>query len=571
MDLKTKGAMKKLVGFSNFYVIMTSIPQVLRYIQLKNTLLVLVVFAYSLQSNGQVGIGTQTPHSSAILDLTSTEKGLLIPRLNAAQRNAIANPANGLLVYDTEEEKLFFFDGVQWNELGKIGPQGPQGIAGPKGDQGDPGASGSDGANGTNGTNGADGADGISITSVVDNGNGTFTVNYSDGGDDTFSVPAGGGSGWQLDGNAGTNPTTEFIGTTDAQDLVFKTQNIERFRLKSGPATTGGFMGINTNNPTARLDVLGGASSNSNFGFRVRNAVRTNFAVRDDGIVGIQENLGIGTLTPTANLHMSKGGSARMLIDATSGANTRSLLIQNNFTGAASFAISNASQYFVFQTFNNTSFGERLRFTSSGELILGDNPPGGLAPFGSNLLTVYGDLYASGNITAGGTVTSSDGRFKKNVVSMNQGLDVIMGLRPVSYQWKKEYTDHRGMDENTKYFGFISQEVEKVFPETVIQRKIKVGTEEVEDFRFINLTNFTPMLVNAIQDQQKIIAKQANEIGELKKHISELERKLNQKLMSYNHSNQEKIATMAKELNVIKAYIEGLGTEKNKEEISSEK
>ena len=49
-----------------------------------------------------VGIGTPTPDASAALDITATGKGLLVPRLSQAQRLAIASPATGLLVYQTD-------------------------------------------------------------------------------------------------------------------------------------------------------------------------------------------------------------------------------------------------------------------------------------------------------------------------------------------------------------------------------------------------------------------------------------------------------------------------------------
>ncbi len=58
---------------------------------------------------GSVGIGTNNPDTSAILDLSSSSKGLLIPRLTSTQRNAIPSPASGLLVYDTDSSKLFLF------------------------------------------------------------------------------------------------------------------------------------------------------------------------------------------------------------------------------------------------------------------------------------------------------------------------------------------------------------------------------------------------------------------------------------------------------------------------------
>jgi hypothetical protein len=50
----------------------------------------------------QVGVGTNSPHASAALDIESTTKGLLTPRMTAAQRAAIGTPANGLVVYQTD-------------------------------------------------------------------------------------------------------------------------------------------------------------------------------------------------------------------------------------------------------------------------------------------------------------------------------------------------------------------------------------------------------------------------------------------------------------------------------------
>ena len=54
-----------------------------------------------ITGSGQVGIGTQTPHSSSILELNSTSKGLLLPRLTVDQRDAISSPTEGLLIYNT--------------------------------------------------------------------------------------------------------------------------------------------------------------------------------------------------------------------------------------------------------------------------------------------------------------------------------------------------------------------------------------------------------------------------------------------------------------------------------------
>ena len=58
----------------------------------------------------QVGIGTTAPDASSLLDMTSTSKGLLTPRMTTAQRTAITSPANGLLVYDTDIKSYYFYD-----------------------------------------------------------------------------------------------------------------------------------------------------------------------------------------------------------------------------------------------------------------------------------------------------------------------------------------------------------------------------------------------------------------------------------------------------------------------------
>lgn len=69
-------------------------------------------------------------------------------------------------------------------------------------------------------------------------------------------TPSGSGTaGWGLTGNSGTNPTTQFIGTTDAQPLAFKTNNVERMRILSG-----GNVGIGTNAPDRKLHIYNGNS-----------------------------------------------------------------------------------------------------------------------------------------------------------------------------------------------------------------------------------------------------------------------------------------------------------------------
>lgn len=75
---------------------------VYKIIKMKKLQLAIFFFCAFLNSNAQTGIGTTTPNASAKLDVSSTDKGILIPRMTSAQRGFISFPANGLLVYQTD-------------------------------------------------------------------------------------------------------------------------------------------------------------------------------------------------------------------------------------------------------------------------------------------------------------------------------------------------------------------------------------------------------------------------------------------------------------------------------------
>ena len=73
-----------------------------------------LVLLFSTFSFAQVGIGTTSPNASAILEVSSTSKGFLLPRMSTEQRNAISSPAEGLTVYNTNIACLETFNGVRW-------------------------------------------------------------------------------------------------------------------------------------------------------------------------------------------------------------------------------------------------------------------------------------------------------------------------------------------------------------------------------------------------------------------------------------------------------------------------
>lgn len=85
--------------------------------------LMLFVVLLTSYSYAQVGIGTTTPDTSAELEILSTDKGILVPRMTEAQRTAIGTPAEGLLVYQTNNTVGFwYYNGTIWTTFGGATP-----------------------------------------------------------------------------------------------------------------------------------------------------------------------------------------------------------------------------------------------------------------------------------------------------------------------------------------------------------------------------------------------------------------------------------------------------------------
>ncbi len=82
----------------------------------KKIQLSVLMFAITFAGFAQVGIGTTSPDASSALDITATDKGFLMPRMTTAQRTAIASPAMGLQVFDTDTKSVWINDGTLWKE-----------------------------------------------------------------------------------------------------------------------------------------------------------------------------------------------------------------------------------------------------------------------------------------------------------------------------------------------------------------------------------------------------------------------------------------------------------------------
>ena len=128
----------------------------------------LFMFLFSFHGNAQVKIGNNptTINASSLLELESSTKGVLFPRMTGVQMNAIPSPVTGMFVFNTDSLCLCHYNGTAWRSLCGMNIGAPD----------------------------------------LD---------------------------WHLTGNAGTNPSTNFIGTTDAVDFVTRTDGTERMRVRA--------------------------------------------------------------------------------------------------------------------------------------------------------------------------------------------------------------------------------------------------------------------------------------------------------------------------------------------------
>jgi uncharacterized protein (TIGR02145 family) len=68
-------------------------------------------------SSGQMAVGTNNPATSAIVEVASSEKGILIPRMTTNERDSIGNPAEGLMIYNTTESKFNYYTDDNWKAV----------------------------------------------------------------------------------------------------------------------------------------------------------------------------------------------------------------------------------------------------------------------------------------------------------------------------------------------------------------------------------------------------------------------------------------------------------------------
>ena len=528
------------------------------YITFASTLFTMSLFG----QNVGINLTGAIPNASSMLDVVSTNKGILIPRvsLSATTSTSPVLPApgateNGLLVYNIATAGdvtpgFYYWDGVllKW-------------------------------------------------------------VRMLNGGTSS--------TGWLTTGNVGTVAGTNFLGTTDAQDLAIFTNNAEKMRVMSG-----GNVGIGTIAPLAKFQVNadGGdgimikASANDcgDLFFQDAAGVEKGRIYTDNGAgvsgmylsgqtsgynmyLASNGSVGIGTTTPTARLQVVNSDNSLNNIlqihplNLTQGVGIGYNYIReigSNANNDLSIDSKGAGNIFMQNAANSTGnvyvnfvagmianarlqVGGRISSYQAGAEASYHLYNGGAVqewvirqpPFPNdnlyiqslnggtytNSITVSGvhdgttgnvgikvgaasintaipyALMVNGQPGANGFTAFtnySDARLKRNIVNIGSSLDKIMQLRPVQFNYNEEYlnlyNDTASLARLQK--GFIAQEVKEIFPEMVGSVKLKEGKEYYD----LNLSNLQVYMVKAMQEQQQLINEQKQTIADQQMAINKV-------------------------------------------------
>jgi hypothetical protein len=303
-------------------------------------------------------------------------------------------------------------------------------------------------------------------------------------------------SGWKLSGNGGTTSGTNFIGTTDTQDLDFRTNNVLKLKLtqqgqlafqnSGGSVFVGSFAGDNDDLTNNQNTFIGNTSGR--------------FTTTGD----------LNTAVGFNSLNVNIGGSGNTVV----GSNAMNI----NTSGNNNTVLGRLSNVATASQTNSTAIGFNASVNASDKIRIGN----------TTVTVIEGQVAYT---------FPSDARFKFNVKENVPGLDFIKKLKPITYNFdtKKfdEYLNQNRKPENIEadyskstaiiHSGFLAQDVEKICADLGYNFDgLHIpDTLNPTDNYSVAYSQFIMPIVKAVQEQQEIIESQKTELEQLK---SELEK-----------------------------------------------
>ncbi|MBF4507854.1 tail fiber domain-containing protein [Flavobacterium sp. JLP] len=409
---------------------------------------------------------------------------------------------------------------------GEEGKQGPQGIPGQQGVQGIPGQQGVQGIPGQQGSQGVPGINGLGgktiegtnvtvkgkgteeepyvISSPIETASQTPSTSIAAVPNVTVAVPSINVQGaiedlakeivkkWDVRGNAGTTAGTNFIGTTDDMDLVFKRNSVLSGRI----GTSGG-------NTSFGENALGSSVEGDNTAFGY-GALSSNDSGMFNVAVGFNalSQVTTGTQNVAIGYHALDNVTQEGFNTAVGDQALHKIIGSNNvgighLSGGGNAYLSSKQSVFI------GSFSAPHDNNETNQIVIGYNTIGR----GSNTVQIGNSSMTS----IGGAVEwsiGSDFRLKKDIVTSTYGLNFINKLRPVTYKMKTGPTELQS--------GFIAQEVEAAANSIGYEFNGIVKPQSENDFYSLRYAGFVVPLVKAVQEQQAEIVSLKEEVENLK-------------------------------------------------------
>jgi hypothetical protein len=422
----------------------------------------------TITSAQSVGINSDgsAPATSAMLDVSSTAKGFLAPRMTAAQKAAIVSPATGLLIFQTDGTAGYYYNSgtpasPSWTQVGA--------------------ASGASQWT-TSGSNiyYNTGNVGIGTTTpgkeLVINGTGNYPgIEFQKSGtakgycywDDVNQFiglsTTGGVLALKLTGKVG-------IGTTAPTRLLSLSGSQSVISLYNSGTTTWTGLEMLANNGTL-LANIGLDDASGRFGINMKSDGTEDFTITQNG------NVGIGTATPAQKLDVA--GNIKISNQSGPVATPDKIDLGSSYSNGAT---RDKLKIYLYDDGGGT---EKYGFGIGGT--------GDIQYHSNTSHDFYINNAKTFSVNVSGGANTSDRRLKRDILPLSKyGLKQVMQLNPVTYIYKADST-------NTHQVGFIAQEVQQIIPEVVTGKEGDLSKGESLGIVYGNLV---PVLTKAMQEQQ---------------------------------------------------------------------